>query len=337
MASSPRTLILSCMKNEGPFILEWVAHALAIGVNDFLIYTNDCDDGTDAIWQRLEAMGIGQHRENEVLKRGVQKSALFHASKEPKLAEADWLMVLDVDEFINIHVGGGTLDDLRAACPQANVFSMTWRLFGDGGRIGFRDAFITEQFQCAAPHFINAPAQAWGIKTLFKNDGLFGRLGIHTPLDPIEARADEIVTVNGSGTVVPAPEIGQSRPWRSDKSTYGYDLVQLNHYAVRSVESFLVKSDRGRVNHMDHEQGFEYWAMMSQNRCLDVSLSTKLAATRAKFDELMADETLRSLHETAVAWHQTRIRTLKQQNSYARLFDNIVAQIALRQPPRIAA
>ena len=29
---------------------------------------------------------------------------------------------------------------------------------------------------------------------------------------------------------------------------YGYDLVQLNHYAVRSAESFLVKRDRGRVN-----------------------------------------------------------------------------------------
>lgn len=38
--------------------------------------------------------------------------------------------------------------------------------------------------------------------------------------------------------------------WRSTIETYGYDLVQLNHYAVRSAESFLVKRDRGRVNHV---------------------------------------------------------------------------------------
>ena len=43
-------LIVTAMKNEGPFILEWAAYHLSIGFDRFLVYTNDCDDGTDAIW-----------------------------------------------------------------------------------------------------------------------------------------------------------------------------------------------------------------------------------------------------------------------------------------------
>ncbi|MGB8813172.1 MAG: glycosyltransferase family 2 protein, partial [Paracoccaceae bacterium] len=45
-AAGGRTAIVTTMKNEGPFILEWIAYHRMIGVDDFLIYTNDCSDGT---------------------------------------------------------------------------------------------------------------------------------------------------------------------------------------------------------------------------------------------------------------------------------------------------
>ena len=31
-------------KNEGRFLLEWIAYHRLIGVSDFLVYTNDCED-----------------------------------------------------------------------------------------------------------------------------------------------------------------------------------------------------------------------------------------------------------------------------------------------------
>ena len=52
------------MKNEGPFILEWLAYHRSIGVDDFLIYTNECSDGTAEILDRLQQMGVLQHRDN---------------------------------------------------------------------------------------------------------------------------------------------------------------------------------------------------------------------------------------------------------------------------------
>ena len=41
------------MKDEGPFLLEWVAYHRLIGVNDILVFTNDCSDGTDQMLERI--------------------------------------------------------------------------------------------------------------------------------------------------------------------------------------------------------------------------------------------------------------------------------------------
>ena len=50
-----RFVIVTPMKNEGPFILEWVAHNLAIGADEIAIFSNDCTDGSDALLDRLDA------------------------------------------------------------------------------------------------------------------------------------------------------------------------------------------------------------------------------------------------------------------------------------------
>ena len=44
----PKFLLVTTMKNEGPYILEWTYH-IAIGIDHFMIVTNDCTDGTNEI------------------------------------------------------------------------------------------------------------------------------------------------------------------------------------------------------------------------------------------------------------------------------------------------
>ena len=61
---NPPVTLFSCMKNEGAGLLEWIAYHRAIGVDDFLVYTNDCTDGTDTMLEMLQAKGIVQHRAN---------------------------------------------------------------------------------------------------------------------------------------------------------------------------------------------------------------------------------------------------------------------------------
>lgn len=318
-----RRVIVTTMKNEGPFILEWLAYHRAIGFDDFLVYTNDCTDGTDTMLQMLERKGIVQHRENPFRESGLkpQHAALQASDDEPIVKSAAWLTCIDVDEFVNIKVGDGTLDALFDAVPDANMIAMTWRLFGNGDVHEFVDGPITEQFLRCAPEFARKPHQAWGFKTLFRNIGLFKKMGVHRPKGLNPQLWEDINWVNGSGK--PLPREMFRNGWRSTTDTYGYDLVQLNHYAVRSAESFLVKRDRGRVNHVDRDQGLAYWFRMNNNFEEELSIQSRLPMMRAELERLLSDPEIRAAHESAVAAHRAKIDELRATENYANFYADL--------------
>jgi hypothetical protein len=57
-----RTITLvATMRNEGPFLLEWVAYHRLIGFNDVLICTNDCVDGSPELLDALQNHGLLRH------------------------------------------------------------------------------------------------------------------------------------------------------------------------------------------------------------------------------------------------------------------------------------
>ncbi len=56
--ADPTLLTFTVMKNEGPFILEWVAWQRLMGVDRILVFINDCDDGTDTLLDELDRVGI---------------------------------------------------------------------------------------------------------------------------------------------------------------------------------------------------------------------------------------------------------------------------------------
>jgi len=104
--------------------------------------------------------------------------------------------------------------------------------------------------------------------------------------------------------------------WRSTTDTVGYDLVQLNHYAVRSSESFLVKRDRGRVNHVDRDQGLAYWFRMNNNADTDLSIQRMLPALQTELDRLMSDPEIAAAHAHSVAKHREKIKVLLKTEKY---------------------
>lgn len=232
-------MAVSMMKNEAPFLLEWFAHHLAVGFTDILVYTNDCTDGTVEMLERLEELGLGYHRTNTI-PEGVkpQPSALKHAQKEPLVGEADWIVVLDADEFLAISHPSGTVDGMitDAVAQDANGIVITWRIFGSAGVKDWSRAPVTEQYTRAAPTLWN---KGWGVKTLFKFDPEYWKLGIHRP--SIKNKwletdfPDSVKWLNGSGE--PMEDYFKFRGWRSIRRTLGYGWAQMNHYAIQSVDS----------------------------------------------------------------------------------------------------
>ncbi|WP_243628110.1 glycosyltransferase family 2 protein [Rhodovulum sp. BSW8] len=143
---------------------QWLAHHRAIGVDDILVHTNDCTDGTDRLLARLDSKGLVQHRTNPYRATGLKPrhAALQAAEDEPAIREAGWVVCMDVDGFITITTGDGTLAALFAATRGANPISMTWRLFGNADIDGYEDRPAMAQFTLCATKMTRKPHQTRG-------------------------------------------------------------------------------------------------------------------------------------------------------------------------------
>ncbi|MBS0122879.1 glycosyltransferase family 2 protein [Thetidibacter halocola] len=329
-----RRVIVACMKNEAPYVLEWIAHHRALGFDAFLVYTNDCDDGTDALLDRLQALGLVQHRDNGAWKgRSPQQHALDLSLKEPMLRQADWIAHIDVDEFVNIRCGNGTLDDLFARIGDATNVAMTWRLFGHNGVTRLDDRLVIEQFDRAAPRHVPKPHTAWGFKTLFRNIGAYGKLSCHRPNRLDAEKAGQVRWVNGSGQDMTDEVLRNG--WRNSRKSIGYDLVQLNHYALRSAESFLIKRQRGRALHVDRSIGLNYWIRMDWSYARDITIQRNIPRVAAERARLLEDPVLRALHDEGLAWHRAKAAELHANPEFAALRDQALA-LDLTEMERVA-
>ncbi len=321
---STGNVIVACMKNEAPYIAEWVAYHRAIGVDNFLIYTNGCEDSTSVLLDRMQAMGLVEHRQNEDWKgKSPQQFALNQALKEPVVKNADWLIHIDVDEFMNVRCGNGTLDDFFARVPDATNVAMTWRLFGHNGVTQLADDLVIDQFDTCAPKFCPKPHTVWGFKTMFRNIGAYAKMSCHRPNKLDEAKADAVKWVNGSGADMTREAL--TGGWRSSKKSIGYDLIQLNHYALRSAESFLIKRQRGRALHVDRTVGINYWVRMDWSDYRDITIKRNIPRVRAEMDRIMADPEVRRLHDEGYAWHLAKAQELHGNPEFADLFEKAIA------------
>jgi hypothetical protein len=331
---STGNVVVGCMKNEAPYIVEWIAYHRAIGVDAFLIYTNDCDDTTDQILGRLMEMGLVEHRSNAKWKgNSPQQHALNQALKEPLIQNAEWIAHIDVDEFMNVRTGNGTLEDLFAAVPDATNIAMTWRLFGHNGITQLNDAFVIDQFDTCAPKYCPKPHTVWGFKTMFRNIGAYQKISCHRPNKLSQGHENKVKWVNGSGKDM--TKDAAHNGWRSSKSNVGYDLLQLNHYALRSAESFLIKRQRGRALHVDRSIGINYWIRMDWSDFRDITIKRNIPRVRAEFDRLMQDKTLAKAHHDGVAWHTAKAAELRKTPEFADLYKQAL-DVKLDETERVA-
>jgi len=300
------------MKDEGPRILEWLAYHRLIGADDIWVYTNDCRDGSDAMLDRLAAMGLCHHIRNDVPPgKKPQPHALMLAGRDPALARADWLMVMDGDEFLHIKTGDGTLPALLAACPDGTEgVAINWRMMGSNGHRDWSPDPIMTQFTRGAPDDFR---RGWGVKTLFRPFAGM-KLGIHRPA---LRGAGEFAPrwVNGSG--MPLPPSFLADGWRGSAATVGYALAEIAHFAVQSREAYMLRGDRGNVNLKPGKYDATYFAVFDRNEEPHLGLLRWSGWVQALVDCWLQDKTLTGLRQASIDWHAERMADLRRAPGYA--------------------
>ncbi|MHA6345184.1 glycosyltransferase family 2 protein [Roseivivax sp. CAU 1761] len=321
-----RVTAVTCVKNEGPFLLEWIAYNRLIGVTDFLFYSNDCDDGSDALLDVLAGHGIVAHLPNPARGRAYQMAALKDAPRHAVVAAADWLWVADIDEFLNIHAPGHDIPALVAACGDPQAISVSFQFFANAGVERFEDRPVIAQFDRSHNPDIWCDQSAIEVKTLVRRDFPLHYLGAHRPFH----RRSQPVWTDASGRPVPEAfrDRRTKRRLRAFPAAGARRHATLNHYALRSLESYLVKIARGDVNRAGRSFDAAYWSARNDPAWRDASIQRHLPELARETARLCALPGVAEAHRAAVAAHRARIAALRDGPEGAALID------ALRHAPR---
>ena len=306
-----RYTVVCSVKDEGPFLVEWVCWQRLLGFTDIIIVTNGCTDRSPQLLDALASAGWITHLVHEVPDgKSITSRKLAAAKALPQVSAADWVMVADVDEFLVIHPGAGRLPDLLAAPGRPFLgMSIPWRVFGTSRRTRWEDGLTHRQ--CLRAGAEGARLSGW-VKSIHRHPDWFARLGEHSPkrLRPRRLARwgeDGMIWVNPAGVEVtgwtPADDSLRILP----DDLQGWQVAQINHYMLRSTESFSLK--RGTLSPVAGKDRYtdSYHDRAEQNAVEDRSALRHTAAFDALHAAAMALPDVRRLHHLCCADYVRRL------------------------------
>lgn len=291
--------LMSCMRNEGIHILEWLAYHRVIGFGPIVICSNDCDDGSDRLLDLLGHQGLIDHLPNPLQpgeppqRRGIDRT-LAHLADNP----ADWLAHLDADEFLNIAPGAAPVQSVVAKAQDAHAIALPWRMFGDNGHQTWPGETLRAFTACEpAPD-----PETVKFKSIFRHRD-FVSASDHMPTEP---RVETPLAVNAAGEPLSsAPFFGNpvARYLPVDIALRGGAVV--NHYAIRSTDSFRLRQARGRgmgPAWLKYVPGSMWHRRANRNESQDRSILRRWPEVEAELARLRALPGVQGAEADCIAW-----------------------------------
>lgn len=221
--------LIAIVRNEAPYLLQWIAHYRALGFEQITIYDNQSNDGTARILGPLAESGII----NAVYWKDRQdrQHRAYHNAIRRLRTHVEWCLFADLDEFLVLDPGL-TLNDLLPTDPDISAIGIPWRIFGSGGQRNRGTGLVIERFTKAAPTFHRLVKSMVRLRDVRK-------MGIHVP-KAIRGRVRDI----------------QGVPLDLNRPRTAPSIARINHYFNRSWEEFVCKRLRGDIASLTETYSF---------------------------------------------------------------------------------
>ncbi|WP_333868712.1 glycosyltransferase family 2 protein [Cypionkella sp.] len=304
-----RTTVLASMRNEGAFLVEWVTWYRMLGFANVAVVTNNCTDRSPELLDALEAAGWVHHLRHDLPAGARITRAKLAAAMELRVVRrAEWLLICDVDEFLVIHRGKGLLPDLidSGKDPAYVGMSINWRVFGTSGVKSFEDRPVHRQFVYACPR--NAYVSRF-VKSIFRMPRRFGKLTEHTPCQIDLANFGKawgdsgMAWVNSEGRRLTRWSPLKSHMTVLPPSHVTHKVAQINHYTLRSAESFSLKAGTLSPVALNDRYTEKYFDAAEAGTEVDTSAFRYADAFQAEYARAMALPDVARLHALCCADH----------------------------------
>jgi hypothetical protein len=217
--------IAAIVKNEVPYIGEWIEYHLLTGVQKFYIYDNESTDNLKEYLTPYIKDGIVEYINFPGIRQQV---AVYNDAVHRYRYSSFWLAFIDIDEFL-LPVTG-TLTDFLLDFEDVPGIEINQVLYGSGGHKEKPEGLVIECFKDHSNYDIyNNRA----IKTIVNPRKVFY---IKTAHEAIYFKGEFSYNSNKVKNILP-----------SLNRMACHDKIMINHYNIKSLEEFLSKASRGRA------------------------------------------------------------------------------------------
>jgi hypothetical protein len=241
-------VLVAIVKDEAPYIIDWIVYHLSLGVQHFVLYDNNSRDDTARTLDKFIGAGIVTLVYWPV--RAGQIDAYNHAGKLLRHT-SEWIGFLDIDEFVVLH------DQMQINAFLTNLGAdqvlIPWKNFLYGGHFdkpGGTDA--ENYFWCGKTQ----PDTLVQVKHFVKAEQIRTTTAHFSLID------GTTVFANGSASAPRHAIVGPD-----------YKGAQINHYSTRSLIENTERLKKGQVSGR------------SEKKIADFHRLTEAAASVLEYDD----------------------------------------------------
>jgi len=216
--------IVAIIKNEAPYIAEWIEYHLLVGVEKFYLYDNESADNLKEILEPYIRDGIVEYK--YFPGKGKQILA-YNDVLEKARKETHWLAVIDIDEFI-VPISTATIPEFLKDFEMFPGIEINWIMYASSGQKDKKQGLVIERFK---DHSSIEFAPNRYVKTI-----LNPRLTTH-------------IMVHDSESILWKNNVNANKEKAKPFCYYRegvFDKIRINHYFTKSFEEYIFKRNRGR-------------------------------------------------------------------------------------------
>ena len=225
-----KMIVVSIMKNEAPYIKEWIKYYLSIGVEHFYIYNNNSSDSTEEILNSISEVTCINYP-GELRQLDAYNDALNRFKNI-----AQYITVVDADEFIfcpnefkfNLY----QFVDKYLSHKEVAGLGIHWLIFGSSHLMTQPEGLVTENYVYRSKTNFYKNKH---VKTIINPRKILGYTNAHLPI-PLPGYK----IVNENYKIIDSPA--------SDSVTV--NKIRINHYFTKSKEEFMKKRNRGLADNV---------------------------------------------------------------------------------------
>jgi len=207
------------MKDEGPYLKEWLDFHILVGVEKFYLYDNGSTDNTVDILAPYIERGVVEYT---YYPGNFRQQSAYLDIIEKHSGDTRWLALIDLDEFI-VPVQHKTIPEFLYTLPlNFAQLVIAWIIYGSSGHKTKPDGLLIENYTCHAKN-------SWGIKSIINP-----RL-VTTITNP-HANLVAGSTIDENGKML--GRINQS------DSPVSSNFIRCNHYITKSMEECIARKTR---------------------------------------------------------------------------------------------